>query len=85
MSKHELFTNGVLGYTGQTWPFPKCCGDVRSPTASSSRSPRRRGPYPHVQRQDRGPPMGISPTAPSAPGGGNGLVFSATPKLRVHK
>lgn len=86
-----FFTDGVPGYTGQTLPFPKRCGDRRSQTDSNSLSPRRRGPYSHVQRQDQGPTMRISPAGPSAPEGENGLVFSAvhteeaTPKLRVHK
>lgn len=34
-----FFTNGALGYTGQTLPFHKCCGDMRNQTDSSSLSP----------------------------------------------
>lgn len=86
-----FFTNGVLGYTGDTLPFPKRCGDRRSQIDSNSLSPRRKGPYSHVQSQDWDPTTGISPAGPSAPEGENGLVFSAvrteeaTPKLRAHK
>lgn len=42
-SSDMFFTNGVLGYTGQTLPIPNCYGDMRTKLTPAALAPEEGG------------------------------------------
>lgn len=50
-SSDMFFTNGVLGYTGQTLPIPNCHGDMGTKLTPAALAPEGGG-HSHVHRQD---------------------------------